>query len=161
MERKEYGYIEGGVLYSRWLEERREVITDEEGVTRVKVITVEEQAAELSYEWKPVDEINGSLLDCEDPSYVVTLQPYDAGDHISYHYVKRFDVKHVRDEIQTLKDALTATDYQVTKCYEASLTGQHLPYDIDALHAERQAERDKINELEQLLNDFPKNVIIL
>lgn len=51
-------------------------------------------------------------------------------------------------EIDLLKRQIAATDYKVTKCYEYSLCGLELPYDIEALHAERQSLRDKINELE-------------
>lgn len=51
-------------------------------------------------------------------------------------------------EIDSLKSQLSATDYKVTKCAECSLMGEALPYDIEALHAERQALRNRINELE-------------
>lgn len=51
-------------------------------------------------------------------------------------------------EIESCKVQLSATDYKVTKCAECSLMGEALPYDIEALHAERQALRDRINELE-------------
>ncbi|MEZ3420846.1 MAG: hypothetical protein K1V95_02855 [Eubacterium sp.] len=50
--------------------------------------------------------------------------------------------------IEILKKQLTETDYQIIKCYEYSLAGKDLPYDITALHNERQALRDKINELQ-------------
>lgn len=35
-------------------------------------------------------------------------------------------------------------DYKIIKCMEAFLCGEPLPYDIAALHAERQALRDKV-----------------
>lgn len=54
-----------------------------------------------------------------------------------------------RVEIERLKAKLTATDYKVIKCSECQLTGEPMPYDITALHAERQAIRDEINRLEQ------------
>lgn len=54
-----------------------------------------------------------------------------------------------RAKIKELKAQLTATDYKIIKCSECQLAGVDLPYDIAALHAERQAIRDKINELEQ------------
>lgn len=54
-------------------------------------------------------------------------------------------------QIQSLKDSLSSTDYKIIKCSEAQLLGEELPYDIASLHAERQALRDKINELEQQL----------
>lgn len=51
-------------------------------------------------------------------------------------------------QISQLKAELASTDYQVIKCYESSLVGADLPYDVELLHNERQALRDKINELE-------------
>lgn len=51
--------------------------------------------------------------------------------------------------IYELKQQLNATDYKIIKCSECSLAGLDLPYDVAALHAERQAIRDEINELEQ------------
>ena len=55
----------------------------------------------------------------------------------------------IKIEIARLKGELAATDYKIIKCSEYSLNGQELPYDIAELHAERQALRDKINELEK------------
>lgn len=52
------------------------------------------------------------------------------------------------EQIAQLKEELSSTDYKIIKCSEASLVGEELPYDVQALHAERQALRDKINELE-------------
>ena len=52
------------------------------------------------------------------------------------------------EQIAKLKAQLTSTDYKTIKCSEAQLVGEALPYDIVALHAERQALRDRINELE-------------
>ena len=57
----------------------------------------------------------------------------------------------IEQQIESLKQQLSATDYKIIKCSEAQLLGEELPYDIASLHAERQALRDKINELEQQL----------
>lgn len=57
------------------------------------------------------------------------------------------EIKQAR--INELKDELNSTDYKIIKCSECSLAGVELPYDINSLHAERQALRDEINELEQ------------
>lgn len=46
-----------------------------------------------------------------------------------------------------LRQKLSDTDYKVIKCYEYQLMGEELPYDIQALHAERQTLRDQINSL--------------
>ena len=55
----------------------------------------------------------------------------------------------VEEQIAELKAQLASTDYKVIKCSEAQLAGEEMPYDIAALHAERQALRDKINYLEE------------
>lgn len=56
-----------------------------------------------------------------------------------------------KEKIALLKKQLTATDYKVIKCSECNLLGEPAPYDIKELHAERQAIRDQINELEAQL----------
>ena len=53
------------------------------------------------------------------------------------------------EQIAELKEQLSATDYKVIKCAECQLLGQDMPYDVEELHAERQAIRDEINRLEQ------------
>ena len=53
------------------------------------------------------------------------------------------------EKIAKLKDQLSATDYKVIKCAECQLLGVEMPYDVEGLHAERQAIRDQINKLEQ------------
>ena len=42
---------------------------------------------------------------------------------------------------------LADTDYKIIKCYEYQLNHLDLPYDVELLHQQRQALRDKINEL--------------
>lgn len=125
----EYGFIENGVLYT-------------------KELTEEERG---NYpDFLPVDEIDYSKT-ATDKGYIIELQPYVNDGRISYNYIRKFDRRAVSAEIQALKDSLVESDYQITKCYEASLIGEELPYDIAALHTKRQSERDKINELEALL----------
>ncbi|MEG1632342.1 MAG: hypothetical protein RR423_08835 [Hydrogenoanaerobacterium sp.] len=51
-------------------------------------------------------------------------------------------------QIAALKLQIAASDYKIIKCGECKLAGKPMPYDIAALHAERQALRDKINVLE-------------
>ena len=71
--------------------------------------------------------------------------------------VKRYEIKEVpapseeeikQQRIAELKSQLNSTDYKIIKCSECQLAGEELPYDIVALHAERQALRDEINELQ-------------
>ena len=54
-------------------------------------------------------------------------------------------------EIERLKSELQESDYKVIKCAEAMAVGAEMPYDVASLHKERQALRDKINELEKQL----------
>lgn len=70
---------------------------------------------------------------------------------------KRYEIKEVpaptEEEIKQrriveLKNQLSETDYKIIKCSEYQLAGLELPYDIVELHAQRQALRDEINELE-------------
>ena len=49
-------------------------------------------------------------------------------------------------EIESMKQDLASSDYKIIKCMECYLLGKELPYDINALHEERQAKRDEINE---------------
>ena len=51
-------------------------------------------------------------------------------------------------DIESLKSELQESDYKVIKCAEAMAVGAEMPYNMTALHNERQALRDKINELE-------------
>ena len=51
-------------------------------------------------------------------------------------------------DIESLKSELQESDYKVIKCAEALTIGAEMPYDVESLHNERQALRDKINEFE-------------
>ena len=56
-------------------------------------------------------------------------------------------------EIERMKSELKDSDYKVIKCAEAMCINAELPYDMTELHKERQAFRDKINELESEVGD--------
>lgn len=129
----EYGYMENGYLRARQVENTGE-------------------AASLSSEWKPVDQIDEQKLQCEE-GYIVKIVPYDAGDHISFRYEKKRDRQQIKKNIENLKNELKDGDYKVIKCYEASLAKQEMPYNIQELHSQRQSLRQKINELEEKLTD--------
>jgi hypothetical protein len=153
----EYGYIdEGGYLTSKILEEYTEKFRDDDGEIQERIISVEEQANILSgLGWKPVELVDDTKLNCP-LYYSVHIAPYDAGDKISYKYEQRFNAKLVRNKIDELKASLTSNDsvigdYRITKCYEASLIGLDMPYDIENLHQQRQSVRDEINKLEALI----------
>ena len=52
------------------------------------------------------------------------------------------------NRINDLKVMLSSSDYKITKCYEASLLSEEMPYNLQELLAERKAWRDEINQLE-------------
>jgi len=75
-------------------------------------------------------------------------------------WVQKVDILKVNTQISTLKQQLANTDYKVVKNmeYQMAMMATSEPnqiildlYDPKELHDERQALRDKINELEQLL----------
>ena len=53
-----------------------------------------------------------------------------------------------QEQIKALEEKIASTDYKVIKCYEYSLAGLELPYDITLLHEEREAIRQQIRALE-------------
>jgi len=56
-----------------------------------------------------------------------------------------------RGRLRDLKQKLIDTDYKIIKCYEASLTGEVMPYNISELIQQRNQWRSEINELESTL----------
>lgn len=129
-----YGYIENGFLRAREVEQG--------------------QVQNLSSEWKPVDDIDESKTISDDDNYTIRLVPYDNGNRISFNYEKVVNTTKIRGEIDAIKAELSETDYQVIKCYEASLVGEELPYDIKALHEDRNEKRAQINALETNLTNL-------
>ena len=77
---------------------------------------------------------------------VVTMQAYEAQISVNEQVVD--DNGLLLSEIERLKSELQESDYKVIKCAEAMAVGAEMPYNMTALHKERQALRDKINELE-------------
>ena len=73
----------------------------------------------------------------------------DRGDYLeSRELPKPSEEELKKTEINALKKQLDYTDYKIIKCSEYSLAGKELPYDIEYLHTQRQAIRDRITELE-------------
>ena len=66
---------------------------------------------------------------------------------------QRYEAQARRSRMSDLKHFLASTDYKVTKCFEAFIAEETLPYDFEELKAERQAWRDEINEIESELED--------
>lgn len=129
-----YGYVENGFLRAREVEQG--------------------QVQNLSSEWKPVDDIDESKTISDDENYTIRLVPYDNGNRISFNYEKVVNTTKIQGEIDAIKAELSETDYQVIKCYEASLVGEELPYDIKALHEDRNEKRAQINALETNLTNL-------
>ena len=77
---------------------------------------------------------------------VVTMQAEEA--QIVYNEQVVDDKGFLLSEIERLKSELQESDYKVIKCAEAMAVGADMPYDVASLHKERQALRDKINQLE-------------
>lgn len=63
-------------------------------------------------------------------------------------------ISQVTAQIAGLKDRIAASDYKIIKTYEYALLGEQTEYDIEEVHAERQALRDQINTLETQLADL-------
>ena len=77
---------------------------------------------------------------------VVTMQAEEAQIAVNEQVVDNNGL--LLSEIERLKSELQDSDYKVIKCAEAMAVGADMPYDVASLHKERQAFRDKINELE-------------
>lgn len=148
----EYGFMEGTYLRSKSIEPIVKNMIGSDGKVQQIVVTIEEQIKNLSSKWKPVELIDDTLMVSQDDDYVIVPIPYDAGDRIAYKYQKKFDRKKIVNAIQTLKDSLSSSDYQILKCYEASMLGETMPYDMQHIISERKELRIKINSLEQKLS---------
>lgn len=148
----EYGYMEGTYLRSKSIEPIVKNMIGSDGKVQQIVVTIEEQIKNLSSKWKPVELIDDTLMVSQDDDYVIVPIPYDAGDRIAYKYQKKFDRKKIVNAIQTLKDSLSSSDYQILKCYEASMLGETMPYDMQHIISVRKELRIKINSLEQKLS---------
>ena len=51
--------------------------------------------------------------------------------------------------IQAYQNKLDESDYKIIKCYEYSLIGLDMPYDINLLHKEREELREQIRRLKE------------
>jgi GTPase SAR1 family protein len=59
-----------------------------------------------------------------------------------------------RRKIVEIKAKLNSTDYQIIKCYEASMRQLPLPYNLEELATQRDAWRAEINQLEEELKQY-------
>jgi len=67
---------------------------------------------------------------------------------------RQTQIQQVTAQIADLKARIAASDYKIIKTYEYTLLGEQTEYDIEEVHAERQALRDQINDLETQLADL-------
>jgi hypothetical protein len=54
----------------------------------------------------------------------------------------------IESRLVHLDGFLNNTDYKIIKCYEAQLSNEEMPYDLQELLGRRKAWRDEINALE-------------
>lgn len=57
-------------------------------------------------------------------------------------------IETTEEKLIILKARLLETDHMVVECYEHSMLGKEMPYDIVALHEERQAIKTEIENLQ-------------
>lgn len=55
--------------------------------------------------------------------------------------------------IKAYQNKLAESDYKIIKCYEYSLAGLDLPYDVIELHNERELIRKEIRKLENKIKE--------
>jgi len=73
---------------------------------------------------------------------------------------KNFDKRNALNaELSSLMSSLIANtspigDWKIIKIYEARLKGEQDPYDFETLSIERQAARDRINEIQDELKNI-------
>lgn len=108
----------------------------------------------LNYNYRNADgeyaprvlEINGNKVINPTPAM------YEAAGYLPYTPPQPTDEEIAEQErqasIESLKMQLSESDYKVIKVAECAAVGEAAPYDVAALHQERQALRDQINALE-------------
>lgn len=71
-------------------------------------------------------------------------------------FEQNVEKENLEAELRVLRSELQANtsdigDWKVIKALEYQLAGQTIPYDMDKLNSDRQAVRDRINEIERKL----------
>ena len=84
---------------------------------------------------------------------VEPVQPEPTEEELA-EQARQQQISQVIAQIDDLKARIAASDYKIIKTYEYTLLGEQTEYDIEAVHAERQALRDQINTLETHLADL-------
>ena len=131
------------------------LFTDNNKIVEVKNVDDFTQDKKLSLQkkgWKEVIETEIPLID-NTIEYLHTYISIEEDGTFKKMYIIFKNKEKINNKIILLKQQLADTDYKVIKNMEAQLVNEELPYDSVTLHAERQALRDKINELEELLKN--------
>lgn len=84
---------------------------------------------------------------------VAPVQPEPTEEELA-EQARQQQISQLNAQIDGLKAQIAASDYKVIKTYEYTLLGEQTGYDMEAVHAERQALRDQINTLETQLADL-------
>lgn len=84
---------------------------------------------------------------------VAPVQPEPTEEELA-ELARQRQISQVNAQIADLKNRIAASDYKVIKTYEYTLMGEQTEYDMETVHAERQALRDQINILETQLADL-------
>jgi hypothetical protein len=105
---------------------------------------------------KPEDEYMSDFLEVElqeNPEEVIFgAHSIVNGEFVFLDFIQEEKDKQIKNnkmqKINELKLKLNETDYQVIKCYEASLLEEETPYNLQELLAQRKAWREEINAIE-------------
>lgn len=147
-----YGIIENGALRAFDVLPEKKIIQREDGTYYELEISVEMKIVEAARQGlKPVEAIDMEQMNAPVGRMVIP-HPVDYGDYIGFEYENVLDVQYFENQIKAKKALLASTDYQVIKCYEATMAGEEPPYNLQLLRSGRQALRDEINELENIIN---------
>ena len=84
---------------------------------------------------------------------VAPVQPEPTEEELA-EQARQQQISQVTAQIEGLKNRIAASDYKIIKTYEYALLGEQTEYDIEEVHADRQALRDQINTLEIQLADL-------
>lgn len=143
------------ILANKYQTQLREVIEVEEVTDEKRIEKLKTQG------WKEVADTPSPIIDDDYHQLDYQVTEDENGDYrMTYSVVKLS--KKIEQSIAQLKQQLADTDYKVVKNieYQMAMMMSVEPntiildlYDAQELHNERQAIRDKINELETLLKE--------
>lgn len=120
---------------------------------------VQADYSEYNYVYQKIDEFTVILTTDPDDIYV---EPEITEDAVDFSAVELSEAQkrvfQINIEIDNLRKMIADSDYKIIKAYEYSMVGiEEPPYDIVKLHEDRQALRDRINELEEELISINKD----